>query len=400
MKPLSLTINGIAVDAAVEPRTHLADFLREARHLTGTHIGCEHGVCGACTILIDGAPARSCITYAVACAGAGIVTIEGLDDDDIAGELRAAFSREHALQCGYCTPGVLIAARDLVLRAETADEREIRIAMSGNLCRCTGYVGIVRAIQSVIAGRRARGIAPVPGAGRVALGPIGSDRLAATEPAANAPERGRGTVRAQTAAAAPSVTRDELADAAPQSTFEANLVVHRPLDEVWRFFGQVGEVAGCLPGVSLVGEPSETSASGMLRIKIGPIAAEFAGTAEIERDPADHSGTIRGNARDRRSNSATRGVIRYRLRRAEEGATRIDLSVGYTLTGTLAQFSRSDLVQDIGRRLVRAFGENLEARLAAPDRPVMAAAELNAGALLISVLLARLRRWLASWRGR
>src|SRR5581483_8460731 len=173
MKPVSFTINGMAVSAEVEPRTHLADFLREERDLTGTHLGCEHGVCGACTILVDGAPVRSCITYAVACSGAEVTTIEGLDDDEVTAELRDAFKREHALQCGYCTPGMLISARDLVLRAPDADERAIRVAMSGNLCRCTGYVGIIRAIKSVISARRARSIAPIA-ANRGTLGPAGS----------------------------------------------------------------------------------------------------------------------------------------------------------------------------------------------------------------------------------
>ena len=153
---LALKINGRNVNAEVEPRTHLADFVREAQNLTGTHLGCEHGVCGACTILVDGVPVRSCITYAVSCAGASVTTIEGLDDDEIAKELRAAFSREHALQCGYCTPGMLISARDLVLRAQSPSEHDVRVAMSGNLCRCTGYVGIIDAIRSVIGDRRVR----------------------------------------------------------------------------------------------------------------------------------------------------------------------------------------------------------------------------------------------------
>ena len=118
MRTISLTINEKPVTATVEPRTHLADFLREGRNLTGTHIGCEHGVCGACTVLIDGSPARSCITFAVACDGASITTIEGLDNDPVAAELRTAFSREHALQCGYCTPGMLISARDVALRLD------------------------------------------------------------------------------------------------------------------------------------------------------------------------------------------------------------------------------------------------------------------------------------------
>jgi len=124
MTPVALTINGKPVKAAVEPRLHLGDFLRETQNLTGTHLGCEHGICGACTLLIDGVPARSCITYAVACDGASITTIEGLDADEIAVELRDAFSREHALQCGYCTPGMLISARDLVLRLDRPSERE------------------------------------------------------------------------------------------------------------------------------------------------------------------------------------------------------------------------------------------------------------------------------------
>ena len=119
MTTVSLIINGRATSAEAEPRTHLADFLRETQTLTGTHLGCEHGVCGACTVLVDGVPVRSCITYAVACGGASVTTIEGLDDDEISKELRAVFAREHALQCGYCTPGMLISARDLVLRALT-----------------------------------------------------------------------------------------------------------------------------------------------------------------------------------------------------------------------------------------------------------------------------------------
>lgn len=154
-KTITLTINGRRVTAQVSPRTHLADFLREQQLLTGTHLGCEHGVCGACTLLIDGQPARSCITYAVACDGLAVTTVEGLDADPTAAELRDAFSAEHGLQCGFCTPGMLVAARDVVLRKPDADDRQIRVEMSGNLCRCTGYVGIVNAIRRVLDARKA-----------------------------------------------------------------------------------------------------------------------------------------------------------------------------------------------------------------------------------------------------
>ena len=153
---ISLTVNGKAVSAEVAPRTHLADFLRESQLLTGTNLGCEHGVCGACTLEIDGAPSRSCITYAVACDGAKVRTIEGFDGDEIMEALRAAFTAEHALQCGYCTPGMLMTARDIVLRLPDADEARIRKELSGNLCRCTGYMGIVAAIRRVLAARKGR----------------------------------------------------------------------------------------------------------------------------------------------------------------------------------------------------------------------------------------------------
>lgn len=155
MTRVTLTVNGETVTADVEPRTHLGDFLRERLGLTGTHLGCEHGVCGACTVEIDGAPQRSCIAYAVACEGSAVRTIEGFGEDPVMAALREAFTTHHALQCGYCTPGMLVAARDLVLRLPEADEARVREEMSGNLCRCTGYRGIVRAILSVLEARRA-----------------------------------------------------------------------------------------------------------------------------------------------------------------------------------------------------------------------------------------------------
>ena len=156
MKRIALIVNGKPIEAQVEPRTHLADFLREQLRLTGTNLGCELGVCGACTVEIDGAPARSCIAYAAACDGANLRTIEGFDDDAVMAQLRAAFTAEHALQCGYCTPGMLVTARDIVTRLPDADEARIRKELSGNLCRCTGYMGIVSAIRRVLDERKGR----------------------------------------------------------------------------------------------------------------------------------------------------------------------------------------------------------------------------------------------------
>jgi aerobic carbon-monoxide dehydrogenase small subunit len=145
---ISATVNGRPVQSSVEPRTSLADLLREELRLTATHLGCEQGVCGACTVLIEGQPARACITLAVGIDGSDIRTLEGLDLDPLMLILKAAFQDKHGLQCGFCTPGMLISAWDLLRRKPDLSATEIRIAISGNLCRCTGYQGIVRSIKS------------------------------------------------------------------------------------------------------------------------------------------------------------------------------------------------------------------------------------------------------------
>ena len=154
MKNVNFTVNGQSIEAAVEPRTHLADFLREHAGLTGTHLGCEHGVCGACTVELDGAPARSCIQFAVRCEGAQVRTIEGFDDDAVMQQLRTAFNAEHALQCGFCTPGFIVSAQALLERNSSPADDEIRWWLAGNLCRCTGYDKIVRAVQKAAAEMR------------------------------------------------------------------------------------------------------------------------------------------------------------------------------------------------------------------------------------------------------
>jgi aerobic carbon-monoxide dehydrogenase small subunit len=380
MTTLGLTVNGRAVNKPIEPRTHLADFLRDQLDLTGTHLGCEHGVCGACTLLVDGMPARSCITFAAACDGARVTTIEGLDNDEVAAELRESFSREHALQCGYCTPGMLISARDLVLRLETSDERAIRVGMSGNLCRCTGYVGIVRAIRSVIDARRSRGIAPIPGAGRSELGPVGSGKSASTS----------SNSAARPAAAVVEVQREAIAalsipDFVPDRNFDEQFTVAFPPQQVFEMFGDVQRVAACLPGASLTAMPSPDRAEGQIGVKLGPISANFRGAVRIQRDPATLSGRIIGIGNDQRSRSSTQGDVRYRLLPLEGGSsTRIELSIGYSLRGFLAQIAREGLVRDLAKRLTADFARNLSASLsgATLEQPK----QLNGLALALDLL--------------
>jgi aerobic carbon-monoxide dehydrogenase small subunit len=154
MNKISLMVNGELHEALVEPRTSLADFLREHLNLTGTHIGCEAGICGACTVHIDGLPARSCIAPAITCEGADIRTIEAYQSDAGMDVLREEFSKEHALQCGYCTPGMLMSAWHIVEKFPGLDEAGVRRELAGNLCRCTGYQGIVKAVTNVCAKKR------------------------------------------------------------------------------------------------------------------------------------------------------------------------------------------------------------------------------------------------------
>jgi carbon-monoxide dehydrogenase small subunit len=146
-----MTVNGETRSAEAEPRMTLADFLRDELRLTGTHLGCEHGVCGACTILLDGSSVRSCLMLAVQAEGASIETVEGLANGDDLHPIQEAFWAEHALQCGFCTPGFLMTAVELRRENPDPSEEEVRQAIAGNLCRCTGYVNIIKAVRSAAA---------------------------------------------------------------------------------------------------------------------------------------------------------------------------------------------------------------------------------------------------------
>ena len=154
--PISLEVNGERVDAQVLPRINLADFLREQLKLTGTHVGCEHGVCGACTVRVNDDIVRSCLMLAVQVHGASVQTIEGLSDSGEVADLQAAFRDRNALQCGYCTPGMLMAAQDLLRREPAPDRDRIREHLSGNYCRCTGYHAIIDAVETTARTRTGR----------------------------------------------------------------------------------------------------------------------------------------------------------------------------------------------------------------------------------------------------
>jgi len=390
MGSVELTVNGVAVVEAVEPRLNLADLLRERLGLTGTHVRCEQGACGACTLLIDGEPARSCITYAVLCEGAQITTIEGLEDDPIMVALRRAFTAEHGLQCGFCTPGMLITARDIVSRLPEADERRIRLELSGNLCRCTGYVGIVRAIRRVLQEVRSGALATAASERRK-LGPVGSGRA---DPVAG---------NALLASAAPigeekGPVLDEadlgLAGKKPNIEIRQSFVIARPQAEVWSFLDDIARVVPCMPGATLSAVRGDRL-RGQLAIKLGPIAATFDGEARVVRDAATQGAMILGAGRDRLGASRASGELEYQLRPEQDAAaTRLDITVRALLLGPLAQFGRSGIVSDLAARITDMFARNLERRMAGvPD--AMEERAISASSLLGAVIAERIKKALA-----
>jgi len=378
---VGFTLNGIPVSSDVQPRTHLGDFLRDRQRLSGTHLGCEHGVCGACTVQINGAPARSCLTLAVACGGSEVTTIEGFDQDPVMADLREAFTTHHGLQCGFCTPGMLISARDIVLRLPTADEQTIRRELSGNLCRCTGYVGIVNAISSVIEKRREQSGAPI----EIAREPAAA--FTTFEPAKPAPIAGD-----RQSAPTPRETADDTAVRPGWTRFNESFVIEKPRAAVWELFNDVRQVASCLPGVEVTA-CDDTSVKGRMTTKLGPISASFAGTAMITRDPASWRGTIIGAGSDGGSGSRTRGEIAYKLEPVgQHEATRVDISVDYNLQGSLAQFSRSNLAQEFARQLVARFAVNCGALLSGNPPAKASNASLQVGNFLWLAVTATLKR--------
>jgi aerobic carbon-monoxide dehydrogenase small subunit len=389
MTPVRLTVNGRALTEAVEARTHLADFLRERLTLTATHLRCEQGVCGACTLLIDGEPARSCITYMGSCDGAEVTTLEGLEDDRIIVALRHAFSVEHGLQCGYCTPGMLVTARDIVLRLPEADDERVRLELSGNLCRCTGYLGIVRAIRRVLDERRkGQSIQPARTDGR--LGPVGAR---AATPQSSRSEAAPGVpIDVATSPFSPGRIVG-LEGRQPNIEVRHSFTILRPPDEVWTALGDTARVVRCLPGASLGADSSDDAVVGAIRIKIGPMTANFTGVARIARDDVHRRGAIVGSGNDRLGASRASGELEYALEGASNG-TRVSLTVRALLTGPLAQFSRSGIVEDLITRITATFAQNLEAQLfgrpSEQEQPALAA-----GSLLWQVVAHRIKRALA-----
>jgi carbon-monoxide dehydrogenase small subunit len=391
MMQINLTINGQGVDELIEPRTHLADFLRDRLHLTATHIRCEQGVCGACTILIDGSPARSCITYAALCQGAEVVTLEGLENDEIIASLRTAFSIEHGLQCGFCTPGMLVTARDIIRRLPDADEVLVRRELNGNLCRCTGYAGIARAISRVLEERRAVAASPETSTA-FKLGPVGARHL----PAASTTEKKRLPENAPKPEV-PIVDSKELSKELGLGSRAANLetslsfAVDHDADTTWAALEDVENVARCMPGAVLTEHSADGRLAGKVTVKIGPIATNFIGTGLIVRDAATRRGILYGSGRDRLSGTTVRAEVSYAVTGTSDTESKVDVTVRALLAGALAQFSRGSIVQDLVGRITADFSRRLQHSLTDPQSVDASETSLKATTLVFDVMMARLK---------
>ncbi len=388
MREVELRLNGQTVARPAEARTHLADFLREEHLLTGTHLGCEQGVCGACTLFLDGRPVRACIILAAACDGAEVRTVEGFGDDPLMGRLREAFKRHHGLQCGYCTPGMLATAYDIVRRLPDADAARIRRELSGNLCRCTGYAGIVAAIEDVLShDPPAAQVVPLPRRRR--FRPGAAERSAAAAPAAARPAAVSGDLPAFESYAGPR----ELADGV---ALNRSVLVQAPLATVWKVVRNPPSVVACIPGASLAGPPQGEALAGQCAVSLGPMSAAFRGTAAMRLEEAERRGRVVGAGRDGLSRSTLEGTLDFALE-PEGDATRLKLSLVYRLKGPLAQFGRPALVEEVADRILAQTVAALAGRATGRAGAQAVPQKLAGFSLAWSVLRGLLRR--VFWRG-
>ena len=365
MKTVRIEVNGESLAATVSARTQLAELLRDHFALTGTHLGCEQGVCGACTVVADGIPIRSCISYAHAYDGARILTVEGLGDDPVGKELREAFSKHHALQCGFCTPGMLLTARDIVQRGVATDRDTVRRELSGNLCRCTGYMGLVSAVCEV-AGTHPQ---PSPESHQSRLDdPIVQPAARPARPPFTGFEIAPEFTLEGVSASAQAVVAD---DADGWTSFTRHVGIRHPVTRVWTLLTDLRRVAECIPGVRITRVEGDHFA-GESSIKFGPVTAIFDGQGNRRLDPTRRSGSISASGVDANGQTSLEARFEFELEDVNSAKETIDgsaedepyagLAIGirFRIQGHLAQFNRPELVESFADILLRQFADNCE----------------------------------------
>ncbi len=380
---IALTVNGTEVTVDAQPRVHLADVLREQLGLTGTHLGCEHGVCGMCTVLVDGAAARACLLFAVQCDGADVVTVEGLGSAEEQHPLQQAFSAHHGLQCGFCTPGMLMSSYDLLAEGPEGTAippDELPVEMSGVLCRCTGYRGILAAVADVAAEHPDGLPAPRNCGARTLVGRGGGRPLHETPAPA---EPGDETRRRE-----PAQVR--LPAGAPSATVEVRSELDVPVEKAWEVLDDFHRLAACLPGAELVEVLADDRYRGRATVALGPVKLVFDGLAQVvERAPDEHRLRVHAQGADT-GGSTTQADIRLRAEPAPGGGTVLQAEAALYLSGRIAQFGRA-LAGDVSRRLFEQFAVAVEENARTGRAPAAPAAPPGALSLLAGTLVARLR---------
>jgi aerobic-type carbon monoxide dehydrogenase small subunit (CoxS/CutS family)/carbon monoxide dehydrogenase subunit G len=377
---ISLSVNGRPVRTSAEPRTQLLELLREDLNLTGAHAGCEQGICGACTVIVDGKPQRSCISYAGDADGASVTTIEGFDNDPLMEELRTAFTRHHGLQCGFCTPGMLITARDIVVRLGEVTPTRIREELSGNLCRCTGYVGIVEAIHEVSAGKQpAANVAAVTASSARTAPPASEFVKQTVSPAkTSAPARVAATSSRQ-----------------GWTSIEQRLQIASAPADVWTKLTELKQVATCLPGAEITvidGDHIE----GRMHMALGPMKVAFKGDGNVTLDATARQGRMTGRGRDTGSGSSAEGEVEWCVLPGDADPAAMStlvVTLSWRLSGRLAQFNRAGLVQDVVQRLTADFTANLERSLKGETASSDQIKPISFWSLALAILNGRLARW-------
>ena len=374
MTQVPLTVNGTEVTLDVEPRLTLADALRRRLGLTGTHLGCEHGVCGACTVLIDGRAVRSCLTLAVQARDAEVTTVEALGTPEDLHPLQEAFRRHHGLQCGFCTPGFLMSAMELVSNgAGELDEARVREELSGVLCRCTGYRGVVEAVTEV-ARDHPDGM---PGPGNLGA-PLNLVHVEAAAPAPAPPEED------ETQDVDLSPPQGE-----PNAVVEVATEVEQSRDEAWALLRDLPRAARCLPGVELTDDLGDDAWAGQASLHVGPLRFRFKGAARVVERDDDARRLHAIAAGEDVSGGGVRADLEFEAREGKSGGAEIAATARLHLSGRAAQFGRS-VVGDVSRQLFEDFGHCVERTLAG-DEPAKPR-KLGGLRLLWRSLRARLSR--------
>jgi aerobic-type carbon monoxide dehydrogenase small subunit (CoxS/CutS family)/carbon monoxide dehydrogenase subunit G len=371
---VTVTVNGRAVTLAVAPRTTLSDVLRDRLGLTGTHVGCEHGVCGMCTVLLDGEAVRACLLFAVQCDGASLTTVEGLGSADDQHPLQQAFSHHHALQCGFCTPGMLMSSYDL-LAGGTYSPDTLPEDMSGVLCRCTGYRGILAAVADV-AETHPDGVPPP----RAAVPPALVGRLGNVSGVAPQTPSVRNATQTTEEIAIPS--------GVPTATVEVRSELASGVDDVWAVLADFDRLAACLPGAEMTADLGDDRYRGRATVGLGPVSLRFDGLAHVvEHDPSARRMRVLAQGTDR-GGSSTQAVIRLAADPAEGGGTVLWADADVHLSGRVAQFGRA-LAGDVSRRLFEQFAEAVDEAARTGEAPTTRTSPLR---LALGALLARIRR--------